>query len=106
MHTTQLDRLGYDTEAMGLMPGLDYVPDLETSEDGLTTDFVHRSFLQLSQLDALGGVGVIGGSDDRHDGIHFALEDGIDLVTAVHQFGDSAQQQRVRELIAGGKVSS
>lgn len=27
MHTTQLDRLGYGTVAMGLMPGLDYVPD-------------------------------------------------------------------------------
>lgn len=106
MHTTQLDRLGYDTVAMGLMPGLDYVPDPTLTEDGLITDFVHRSFLQLSQLDALGGVSVLGGSSDRHDGIRFALEEEIDLVAAVHHFGDPAQQQRVRELIAGGKVSS
>lgn len=105
MHTTQLDRLGYDTKEMGLVAGLDYVPDLVDTEDGLTTDFVHRSFLQLSQLDGLGGVGVLGGSSDRHDGIRFALEEEIDLLSAVDHFGDSAQQQRVRELITEGKIS-
>lgn len=106
MHTTQLDRLGYDTKAMGLVEGLDYVPDLVDTEDGLVTDFVHRSFLQLSQLDALGGVSVLGGSNDRHDGIYLALEEEIDLLSAVDHFGDHAQQQRARELIAAGKVSS
>lgn len=106
MHTTQLDRLGYDTKAMGLVGGLDYVPDLVDTEDGLVTDFVHRSFLQLSQLDALGGVSALGGSSDRHDGIYFALEEEIDLLSAVDHFGDHAQQQRARELIAAGKVSN
>ncbi|MCW4600453.1 hypothetical protein ON003_01630 [Janibacter hoylei] len=106
MHTNQLNQLGYDTKAMGLVPGLDYVPDLVDTEDGLATDFVHRSFLQLSQLDALGGVSVLGGSSDRHDGIHFALEEEIDLVAAVDHFGDQTQQQRARELIAAGKVSN
>ncbi|KNX37136.1 hypothetical protein [Luteipulveratus halotolerans] len=106
MHTTQLDRLGYDTKAMGLVGGLDYVPDLVDTEDGLVTDFVHRSFLQLSQLDALGGVNALGGSSDRHDGIYFALEEEIDLLSAVDHFGDHAQQQRARELIAAGKVSN
>lgn len=106
MNTNQLNQLGYDTKAMGLVAGLDYVPDVVNIEDGLTSDFVHRSFLQLSQLDALGGVGVLGGSSDRHDGIHFALEEEIDLVAAVDHFGDHAQQQRARELIAAGKVSN
>lgn len=106
MHTTQLDRLGYDTKAMGLVGDLDYVPDLVDTEDGLVTDFVHRSFLQLSQLDALGGVSALGGSSDRHDGIYFALEEEIDLLSAVDHFGDHAQQQRARELIAAGKVSN
>ena len=68
MHTTQLARLGYDTEAMGLVPGLDYVPDPAVTEDGVITDFVHRSFLQLAQLDEMGGVSVLGGSHDRHYG--------------------------------------
>lgn len=104
MHTTQLDRLGYDTQAMGLMPGLDYVPDVVDTEDGLTTDFVHRSFLQLSQLDEMGGMSVLGGSADRHEGIRFALEEEIDLLSAVDHFGDYAQQRRARELIAAGKV--
>ena len=106
MHTTQLARLGYDTVAMGLVPGLDYVPDPAITEDGVITDFVHRSFLQLAQLDEMGGVSVLGGSRDRHDGIRFALEEEIDLVAAVDHFGDHAQQQRVRELIAEGRVSS
>lgn len=106
MHTTQLDRLGYDVKALGLMPGLDYVPDVVDSEDGLITDFVHRSLLQLAQLDQLGGVSVLGGSVDRHEGIRFALEEEIDLLSAVDHFGDYAQQQRARELIAAGKVSS
>ncbi|MCE1177606.1 MAG: hypothetical protein LWW86_01020 [Micrococcales bacterium] len=106
MHTTQLDRLGYDTQAMGLMPGLDCVPDLVDTEDGLTTDFVHRSFLQLAQLDELGGVSVLGGSADRHEGIRFALGEEIDLLSAVDHVGDRAQQQRACELIASGRVSS
>lgn len=105
MNTNQLNQLGYDTKAMGLVAGLDYVPDLGDTENGLATDFVHRSFLQLSQLDALGGVGVLGGSSDRHDGIRFALEEEINLVAAVDHFGDQTQQQRARELIAEGKVS-
>ncbi|MCI0152806.1 hypothetical protein [Dermacoccus nishinomiyaensis] len=91
---------------MGLMPGLDYVPDLVDTEDGLTTDFVHRSFLQLAQLDEIGGVSVLGGSADRHEGIRFALEEEIDLISAVDHFGDYAQQQQARELIASGRVSS
>ena len=45
---------------------------LVDTEDGLTTDFVHRSFLQLAQLDEIGGVSVLGGSGDRHEGIRFA----------------------------------
>ncbi len=106
MHTNQLNQLGYDTKALGLVAGLDYVPDLVDTEDGLATDFVHRSFLQLSQLDALGGVSVLGGSGDRHDGIRYALEEEIDLVAAVDHFGDHAQQQRARELIAAGKISN
>lgn len=91
---------------MGLMPGLDYVPDLVDTEDGLTTDFVHRSFLQLAQLDEIGGVSALGGSADRHEGIRFALEEEIDLISAVDHFGDYAQQQQARELIASGRVSS
>lgn len=106
MHTTELNRLGYDTKAMGLMPGLDYVPDPVATEDGLTTDFVHRSFLQLAQLDEMGGVSLLGGSSGRHDGIRYALEEEIDLISAVDHFGDHAQQQRARELIAAGKVSN
>ncbi len=104
MHTHELARLGFDTD--GLAPDLDYVPEVVDDDDGVALDLVHRAFLQLDQLKALGGVNVLGGPSDRCDGISFALEEGIDLMTAVDRFGDDGQQRRVRELIAAGQVSS
>lgn len=104
MHTHELARLGFDTD--GLAPDLDYVPAPVNDDDGIGLDLVHRAFLQLDQLNAMGGATVLGGPSDRCDGISFALEEGIGLVTAVDRFGDESQKRRVRELIAAGQLSS
>lgn len=102
MNVSELTRLGFDTE--GFVPGADYVPDPECADDGIYVDFVYRAFLQLDQLNARGGVNLLGGSRGRLDDVHLALEDGVDLETAVERFGSEGQRQRVRQLIADGQV--
>lgn len=104
MHTHELAQLGFDTD--GLAPDLDYVPELVNDNDGVGLDLVHRAFLQLDQLNVMGGVAVLGGPSDRRDGIFLALEEGIDLVTAVDRLGDDNQKRRVHDLIAAGQISS
>ena len=104
MHPHELARLGFDTD--GLAPDLDYVPELVNDDDGVGFDLVHRAFLQLEELKVMGGVAVLGGPSDRCDRIFLALEEGIDLVTAVDRFGDGSQKRRVRELVAAGQISS
>lgn len=103
MKSSELAKLGMDTD--GFAPDLDYVPNVLTSDEGVQVELVHRAFLQLEQLNALGGVNVLGGQADRRDNIKAAMEDGVDLLTAVWRFGDAAQVLRARELMATGKVS-
>lgn len=84
MKPSELSKLGYDTTDFN--PAGDYVPDVETSEDGVHPDLVLRAYQQLAQLNALGGVNTLGGSAESLDAIYLALEDAMDLVTAVELF--------------------
>lgn len=103
MDKGDLDKLGYETE--GYVPGADYVPHPEDAESSPDGGFVIRTFLQLEQLNAMGGVKLLGGSRKRLDDIYVAMEDGVDLERAVERLGDDGQKQRVRELIESGQVS-
>lgn len=103
MKPTDLSKLGYDTE--GFVPGGDYVPNVFTADDGTHTELVMRGFQQLEQLNGLGGVNVLGGSAEALDAIYGAIEEGMDLVTAVELFGDEIQKLRAHELIAAGQVT-
>lgn len=104
MYTNELAKLGYDTD--GLSPGIDYVPDAMVTDDGIETDFVGRAQQQATELNAMGGVNILGGPLEGCDEINLTLDDGVDLVTAVQRFGDEGQIRRVRELIADGWISS
>lgn len=103
MKATDLDKLGFDTE--GLVPDADHVPDPITDDDGIRVDIVQRAFLQLEQLNGMGGVNVLGGPRQRLDDIHLAMEDGVELLEAVDRLGDDDQRQHARDLIAAGKVT-
>lgn len=103
MNKSELSQLGFDTD--GLTPDADYVPDPFTADDGVHVDFVHRAFLQLEQLNALGGATVLGGSRARLEEVYGGLEDGMDLLTAVARFGDDEQKSNALRLIAAGKIS-
>lgn len=102
MDVNDLARLGYDKE--GLAPGIDYVPDVITG-DGVETDFVERAQRRATELNAMGGVSILGGPLERLDQINLALDDGVDLETAVQRFGDEGQIQRVRGLVAVGEIT-
>ncbi|MGO2861433.1 MAG: hypothetical protein ACTIC1_09770 [Brevibacterium sp.] len=104
MDKSELAKLGYDTS--GLVAGIDYVPELMVTEDGIVTDFVERAQLQASELNAMGGVSVLGGPHERLGEINLALDEGVDLVAAVERFGNQSQQMRARQLIDGGLVSN
>ena len=103
MKKNELAQLGLDTD--GLTPDADYVPNPFTADDGVHVDLVYRAYLQLEQINALGGISLLGGSRERLDDIYGGLEDGMDLMTAVVRFGDGEQQQRAQQLIAAGKIS-
>ncbi|WP_285247716.1 MULTISPECIES: hypothetical protein [unclassified Pseudarthrobacter] len=103
MNKNELARLGLDTD--GLTPDADYVPNPFTADDGVHVDLVYRAYLQLEQINALGGISLLGGSRERLEDIYGGLEDGMDLLTAVARFGDDEQQQRAQQLIAAGKIS-
>lgn len=103
MNKNELAQLGLDTD--GLTPDADYVPNPFTADDGVHVELVYRAYLQLEQINALGGVNLLGGSRERLEDIHGGLEDGMDLMTAVARFGDDGQQNRAQQLIAAGKIS-
>jgi len=101
MNKNELARLGLDTD--GLTPDADYVPNPFTADDGVHVDLVYRAYLQLEQINALGGISLLGGSRERLEDIYGGLEDGMDLLTAVARFGDDEQQQRSRPAAHRGR---
>jgi hypothetical protein len=103
MNKNELAQVGLDTD--GLTPDADYVPNPFTADDGVHVDLVYRAYLQLEQINALGGINLLGGSRERLEEIYGGLEDGMDLMTAVTRFGDDEQQHRAQQLIAAGKIS-
>jgi hypothetical protein len=105
MKTTELAALGYDIE--GLAPSADYVPTVNVSPDGnVETDLVMRGFEQFAELNAIGGVEILGGSEGRLQQIEMALDSGdLDLDEAVARYGSIGQKRRLRRLRAAGLVS-
>lgn len=102
MDKCELAKLGYDTD--NLTSEIDYVPDLNVVDDEVEGDFVERAQLQATELNAMGGVNILGGPLEHLDEINVALDDGVDLITAVEQFGDEGQKKRARQLINTGQI--
>lgn len=104
MDKSEFARLGYDAD--DLTAGIDYAPDLDVVDDRVHADFVERAQLQATELNAKGGVNILGGPVERLDEINIALDDGVDLMAAVERFGDEGQKVRARQLIADGRISN
>lgn len=104
MDKSELATLGYDTD--DLTAGIDYVPDLDGAGEDVVSDFVERAQLQGTELNAIGGVNTLGGPRERRDDINLVLDDGVDLMAAVEQFGNEEQKMRARQLISIGQISS
>lgn len=60
MDKWELTELGYDTDS--LVAGVDYAAGLDTAAGEVDADFVERAQLQATELNALGGVSILGGS--------------------------------------------
>jgi hypothetical protein len=85
----------------------DYVANAAIDDAGnVHTEYVLRGYQQLAELNAIGGVDVLGGSEGRLEQIELALDSGdLDLDEAVARYGSIGQKRRLRRLKAVGLVS-